>query len=168
MCIMERFRLLFPRHSLANLVCMLHLPPLPGSPQSRLSPEQITDHACQQAERYLRVMGAEAVDAFLVENMGDLPYVLPADMGPETATCMAVACRQVRNQVPKDIPVGVQVLAGANREALAVAKAAGLQFVRAEGFVFRKEKTRTGFCRFILGSSLKLKRISCKNGKQTF
>lgn len=32
--------------------------------------------------------------------------------------------------------MGAQILAGANREAVAVAKAAGLQFVRAEGFVF--------------------------------
>ena len=33
-------------------------------------------------------------------------------------------------------PSALQVLAAANRTALAVAKAAGLQFVRAEGFVF--------------------------------
>src|SRR6185295_17642379 len=34
------------------------------------------------------------------------------------------------------LPLGVQVLAGANKEALAVAHAAGCQFIRAEGFVF--------------------------------
>src|SRR5690606_22936151 len=33
-------------------------------------------------------------------------------------------------------PLGIQILAGANRAALAVAHAAGLQFIRAEGFVF--------------------------------
>jgi hypothetical protein len=33
-------------------------------------------------------------------------------------------------------PVGIQVLAGANVEALAVAHAAGLDFIRAEGYVF--------------------------------
>ena len=33
-------------------------------------------------------------------------------------------------------PLCLQVLAAANRTALAVAQAAGLQFVRAEGFVF--------------------------------
>jgi len=31
---------------------------------------------------------------------------------------------------------GIQILAGANKEALAVAKAAGLDFIRAEGFVY--------------------------------
>jgi membrane complex biogenesis BtpA family protein len=34
------------------------------------------------------------------------------------------------------LPLGVQVLAGANCEAVAVAHAAGCQFVRCEGFVF--------------------------------
>jgi uncharacterized protein len=34
------------------------------------------------------------------------------------------------------LPVGVQVLAGANREAMAVAHAAGLDFIRAEGYAF--------------------------------
>ena len=34
------------------------------------------------------------------------------------------------------LPCGIQILAGANREALAVAHAAGLDFVRVEGFAF--------------------------------
>ena len=34
------------------------------------------------------------------------------------------------------LPLGVQVLAGANKEAVAVAHAAGLEFVRVEGFAF--------------------------------
>lgn len=34
------------------------------------------------------------------------------------------------------LPLGIQILAGANKEALAVAKAVDLDFIRAEGFVF--------------------------------
>jgi hypothetical protein len=34
------------------------------------------------------------------------------------------------------MPIGIQILAGANEEALAVAQAAELDFIRAEGFVF--------------------------------
>jgi membrane complex biogenesis BtpA family protein len=34
------------------------------------------------------------------------------------------------------MPCGIQILAGANREALAAALAGGLDFIRAEGFVF--------------------------------
>lgn len=48
---------------------------------------------------------------------------------------MTAACIAVRAAAP-DLPLGVQVLAGANHEALAVAHATGAQFIRAEGFVF--------------------------------
>ncbi|HEX8560691.1 MAG TPA: BtpA/SgcQ family protein, partial [Pyrinomonadaceae bacterium] len=48
---------------------------------------------------------------------------------------MAVVCRAVKSEAA-DLPVGVQVLAAANVEALAVAHAAGLDFIRAEGFAF--------------------------------
>jgi hypothetical protein len=33
------------------------------------------------------------------------------------------------------LPVGIQVLAAANKEAIAIAHAADLQFIRAEGFL---------------------------------
>ena len=48
---------------------------------------------------------------------------------------MSVICNEVKKEA-NNLPCGVQILAGANKEALAVAKAAGLQFIRAEGFVF--------------------------------
>ena len=41
-----------------------------------------------------------------------------------------------RGAPSREVPLGLQVLAGANREALAVAFAAGAAFVRCEGFVF--------------------------------
>ena len=47
---------------------------------------------------------------------------------------MAVIGREVRRAVP--LPLGVQVLAAANEEAIAVALACGATFVRVEGFVF--------------------------------
>jgi hypothetical protein len=47
---------------------------------------------------------------------------------------MTAIGREVRREVP--LPLGVQVLAGANREALAVALACGAAFIRAEAFVF--------------------------------
>jgi membrane complex biogenesis BtpA family protein len=34
------------------------------------------------------------------------------------------------------LPIGIQILAGANKEALAVAKSSGIDFISAEGFVF--------------------------------
>jgi hypothetical protein len=47
---------------------------------------------------------------------------------------MTVVARAVTRAV--SLPCGIQILAGANREALAVALAAELTFIRVEGFVF--------------------------------
>jgi hypothetical protein len=47
---------------------------------------------------------------------------------------MTAVGREIRREVA--LPLGVQVLAGANREAIAVALACGGTFVRVEGFVF--------------------------------
>ena len=49
---------------------------------------------------------------------------------------MAVLARRTRAILSEKTPVGVQVLAAANQSALAVALAAELQFIRAEGFIF--------------------------------
>ena len=51
-------------------------------------------------------------------------------LGPEITACMSVVAGSVRRVLPRTIPVGVQVLAAANRSALAVALAADLQFIR--------------------------------------
>lgn len=57
-------------------------------------------------------------------------------MGPEITAHMAVIAHEIRGMTPSHMPVGIQILAGANKEALAVAHSAQLQFIRAEGFVF--------------------------------
>ncbi|KAF2357718.1 Membrane complex biogenesis protein BtpA family, partial [Trinorchestia longiramus] len=75
-------------------------------------------------------------DALLVENMNDVPYVRPADVGPEVVSVMTVVCAAVRRVVGRTVPLGCQVLAGCNREAVAVAQASDLNFIRAEGYVF--------------------------------
>lgn len=49
-------------------------------------------------------------------------------------TRVAIELRKAVNN--RDLPIGIQILAGGNKQALAVAKAAQLQFIRAEGFVF--------------------------------
>ncbi|KAL0115842.1 hypothetical protein PUN28_011013 [Cardiocondyla obscurior] len=76
------------------------------------------------------------VDGILIENMHDVPYVKQKDISPEITAMMTRICTEIKKAVPQNIPCGVQILAGCNKEAIAVAKAAGLQFIRAEGFVF--------------------------------
>ena len=65
--------------------------------------------------------------------MHDVPYLRGA-VGPEIVAAMAAVAREVRRGCAR--PLGAQLLAGAGREALAVALAAGLDFIRVEGFVF--------------------------------
>lgn len=111
------------------VIGMIHAPALPGTPGSALPMAEIVARVREEAGIY-----ADAgVDAVLIENMHDVPY-LRGGVGPEITAAMTAVAVAVAGIVPG--PVGVQVLAAANREALAVAVAAGLQFVRVEGFVF--------------------------------
>lgn len=108
---------------------MVHLQALPGTPHGRRGVDEIVVHACREAE----LLAACGVDALLIENMHDRPYVR-VGVGPEIVSVMTAAACAIRGSV--NVPCGVQVLAAANEEALAIAFAAGLDFIRAEGFVF--------------------------------
>jgi len=108
---------------------MVHVQALPGTPQNKYSLSQICNIAVSEAKQY----AAAGLDAIMIENMHDVPY-LKGIVGPEIIAAMSVVAKAVREAV--DLPLGIQILAGANKEALAVAKAADFQFIRAEGFVF--------------------------------
>lgn len=111
------------------IVAMVHLLPLPGSPRSSHSPREIAEDAVQQA----RVLADAGFDAILLENMHDAPYLAREVDAATIAAFTRCAC-EVRSAI--DLPLGVQILAGANRAALGVALAAECAFIRAEGFVF--------------------------------
>lgn len=110
------------------LIGMVHLGPLPGAPGWSGDLAGLFDAAVRDGERLLEA----GFDALIVENMGDLPY-LKGGVDPETVAAMTLATAKV---VALGAPVGVQVLAGANREALGVALATGARFIRAEGFAY--------------------------------
>lgn len=111
------------------LIGMVHLGALPGTPSHRQSMAEIVEQAVGEA-----VMLAEAgFDAIMIENMHDVPYE-QRDVGPEIVAGMSMVACAIRRSAP--IPLGVQVLAAANKAAMAVAHASGAQFIRAEGFVF--------------------------------
>ena len=111
------------------LVGMVHLAALPGTPRSHLPVEAIVERAVDEA----RLLAAAGFDAIALENMHDVPYLKRA-VGPEVVAAMTAVARAVRAAV--ELPLGIQVLAGANREALAIALAADCAFVRAEGLLF--------------------------------
>ncbi|KAI4898635.1 hypothetical protein NFI96_025999 [Prochilodus magdalenae] len=113
----------------SNIIGMIHVGALPGSPLNRAPLLAIVEAACREAEEYMQA----GVDGLIVENMHDVPYVF--DIGPEVCACMTAVCSAVRQLCPS-LPIGVQILSAANRPALATALASGLDFIRAEGFVF--------------------------------
>jgi len=108
---------------------MLHVPALPGTPGSELGVGAVIEHVLSEAA----VLAEAGFDALLIENMHDAPY-LKGGVGPEIVAALTAIGAAV--SASSELPIGVQVLAAANREAVAVAQASQLGFVRAEGFVF--------------------------------
>ena len=111
------------------LIGVVHLQALPGTPASRLDVAAITSFAVEEAKAY----ESAGFHGVMIENTHDRPYLKSA-VGPEITAAMAVVSAAVRNAVA--LPLGIQVLAGANTTAMAVAHAAGANFVRVEGYAF--------------------------------
>ncbi|MEY4069883.1 MAG: hypothetical protein RL721_497 [Candidatus Eisenbacteria bacterium] len=111
------------------LVGMVHVGALPGTPSAHHGLDRLVEHAVAEARAY-RDAGFTAL---AIENMHDRPYLKGA-VGPEVTAAMAVIGREVKRET--GLPLGVQVLAGANREAVAVAHACGAEFVRVEAFAY--------------------------------
>jgi membrane complex biogenesis BtpA family protein len=112
------------------IIGTIHLLPLPGSPRySGESVEIIYSRAVEDARRYAE----GGVDGLIIENDGDIPFLKPEDIGPETVACMAVATSEVIKAV--GLPTGVLVLANAALQSIAVAKSAGANFVRVNQWV---------------------------------
>lgn len=113
-----------------SLIGMIHMRALPGTSASKLDIARIASIAADEA----RVLAEAGFDALLIENMHDAPYVM-APHDPVIVSAMTAAAQAVRGAAP-GLPLGVQVLACGEREALAVALASGASFIRCENFVF--------------------------------
>jgi membrane complex biogenesis BtpA family protein len=114
---------IFGRHKV--VIGMIHSRALPGSPAYEgESMDDIIGFAVDEAAR----LKDGGVDGLIVENHGDIPFAKPDQLGPETAACMAVVTDAVRRA--SGLPIGVNVLANAAHQAIAVAKASGAVFVR--------------------------------------
>lgn len=111
------------------VVGMIHVQALPGTPKYKGNIKAVIEKAKEEALVYKRT----GIDVLMIENMHDIPY-LNRHVGPEIQAMMSVILYEVKNIT--GLPLGIQILAGANKEALAAALAAGADFIRAEGFVF--------------------------------
>jgi membrane complex biogenesis BtpA family protein len=111
------------------IIGMIHVLALPGTPLYKGSVQQIIDVATEEASIYKKA----GIDAIMLENMHDVPYT-KIHVGPEINSVMTLVAQIVKKET--GLTMGIQILAGANQAALAVALASGLEFIRAEGFVF--------------------------------
>jgi membrane complex biogenesis BtpA family protein len=112
-----------------SIIGVVHIPPLPGSAGYKGSIDAILAGALFDALEYKD----GGLDAILVENMHDVPYH-KGFVDPETTAAMAIVARAMKYEC--QLPVGIQLLAGANIEALGAAIASDVDFIRVEGFVY--------------------------------
>lgn len=112
-----------------GIIGMLHLQALAGTPRNSLKFAEILDFTLRETEIYLKYN----INTLMIENMQDVPY-LKRQVGPEIVASMAIIAYEIKKRF--DLNLGIQILAGANREAIACAMTSGADFIRAEGFVF--------------------------------
>lgn len=110
------------------IVGMVHLLALPESPAYRGNLDAIFERALREAAALQKA----GVDALIVENFGDEPY-LPAELTTAQVALMAAITRDVIRTV--SIPVGVNCQFNAWQSEIAVAHACGAAFIRVEVFV---------------------------------
>jgi membrane complex biogenesis BtpA family protein len=132
------------------LIGVIHVAALPGTPASEMGVAEIAEVAAAEAHAYEQA----GFHGLIIENTHDRPY-LKCSVGPEIVASMAVIGVEVR-QASK-LPLGVQVLAGANLASMAVAHACGASFVRVEGFVFAHVADE-GFMESTAGELLRYRR----------
>ena len=101
------------------VIAMIHVGALPGTPAHARSLREIETLAVREA----RIFTASGVQGLMLENMHDTPY-LRGRVGPEIVASLAIIARAVKDA--SRLPCGIQILAGANLDAMAVAHAAGL------------------------------------------
>ncbi len=123
---MDKFKSVF--RETKPIIGMVHVKALPGTPKNSLQPSKIITAALQEADIYKKA----GIDAIMIENMHDVPYLKGA-VGHEISSMMALMGYLIKQRT--ELPVGIQLLAGANIEALAAAHSAGLDDIRAEGVV---------------------------------
>ena len=118
---MNRFKDIF--QAARPLIGVLHLAPLPGSPDFAGDAPAIRNRAVREAG----ILAEAGYDGLIIENFGDLPFYRDR-VGPETVAAMAVVAEAVKAST--DLPVGVNVLRNDYASALGVAAVCACEFIR--------------------------------------
>ncbi len=104
------------------IIGMIHLKPLPGSPNSS-GLENVLNYAIKDAETLVD----GGIDGLLVENFMDSPFY-PSRVPLHIITSMSIIVWEIRKRF--SIPVGVNVLRNDAIAAIAIASMTGANFVR--------------------------------------
>lgn len=112
------------------VIGMVHLRPLPGAPHYKGGNlEEVYDWAIRDAN----ALEEGGIDGLIIENAWDIPFSKPEDIGFETVAAMTSVANKLKAQT--NLPIGINCLANGAIQALAVAKAADLPFVRVNQWV---------------------------------
>ena len=106
-----------------EIIGVVHLLALPGSPGWQGNLDEVVGHALRDAEALAR----GGVNAVIFENFGDVPF-LTGPAPPEAVAAMAVVIDRVAKSI--DVPFGVNVLRNDPIAALGLAYATGGEFIR--------------------------------------
>ena len=154
---MNAIESIFGRDKVA--IAMVHVRALPGTPGYAEDLDAIARTAANEAE----VLVGAGFDAILIENMHDAPYLVGDQIGPEIVAGMTRVGVAVREAVG-ELPIGVQVLAAGNRQALAVAQAIEARFVRVENFAYAHVADEGLMARASAGDLLRYRKaIGCED-----
>lgn len=105
------------------VIGMLHLPPLPGAPRYGRDLAAVRERALSDAEALV----SGGVHGLMVENFGDTPFY--SDRVPAwVVSHLTRIATEIRRRFA--VPLGINVLRNDGRSALAIAHAAGADFIR--------------------------------------
>ena len=127
---MDQFRKLFGEKKV--VIGMVHLKPLPGSPNYGGSMEAVYKAAVED----LKALEENGVDAAIIENFGDVPY----DTSNDFITLAAMTSIAARLREMTTMKLGINVQFNCTEEEWGMAYACGCDFIRVEAFV----ETRVG------------------------
>jgi membrane complex biogenesis BtpA family protein len=106
------------------VIGMIHLPALPGSPLYEGSMPAIRLAMMKDVERLVE----GGVNGLMIENFGDVPFY-PGRVPAHVVAHITALAADVRRTAPL-LPLGINVLRNDGLSALAVAHAAGAQYIR--------------------------------------
>lgn len=106
------------------IIGVIHLPPLIGSPRSKLPFREIRACVLSDAESLVD----NGIDGVIIENYGDAPFY-PDSVEPHTVAALALVANDIREHYPQT-PIGLNVLRNDAKSAMAIATVTDANFIR--------------------------------------